>query len=136
MNFPTISDLNTIIWIIVAVIAIAIVITLALVVWIVFKIRRIDLPPNADFLTALRATPLIVVIALDLLDLSMDIFSAPITWAVLSYLKLAPLRTVAVVKDLIPVTNLVPLMTLAWLYARLKARGAITTPAAVPRPRQ
>ena len=136
MNFPTTSDLSTIIWIFVAVIAIAILITLTLVVWIVLRIRRINLPPNADFLIALRATPLIVVIVLDLLDFSMDIFSAPITWILLSYLRLAPLRTVAVVKDLIPVTNFIPLMSLSWLYARLTDQSAITSEATVPRLRQ
>src|SRR5512140_2292288 len=126
MNFPTPSDLNTLIWIIIAVMAIMIVVTLTLAIWIVLRIRRVDLSPDADFMTALRATPLIVVIVLDLLDFSLDIFSAPFTWAVLTYLKLAPLRLVAVVKDLIPVTNFIPLMTLAWLYARFKNRGAIT----------
>ena len=126
MNFPSASDLNTIFWIVVAVIAIAMLITLILLVWIVLHIRRIDLPPNADFLAALRATPLIIVIVLDLLDFSLDIFSAPVTWVLLSYLKLAPLRTVAVVKDIIPVTNFIPLMTLSWLYARLSAEREIT----------
>ena len=133
MNPPTLSDFSTLLWIIGIVLAIAIVITLALVVWIVLRIRRIDLPPGADFLTALRATPLIVVIVLDLLDFSLDIFSTPITWAVLTYLRLAPLRLVAVVKDLIPVTNLIPLMTLCWLYARFKERGAIPSGTDVPR---
>ena len=133
MNLPTLSDLSTLLWIIGAVMAIALVITLALVVWIVLRIRRIDLPPGADFLTALRTTPLIVVIVLDLLDFSLDIFSTPITWAVLTYLRLAPLRLVAVVKDLIPATNFIPLMTLSWLYARLKDRGAIPSVTDVPR---
>lgn len=133
MNFPTTSDLNTLIWIIVAVMAIMIVVTLTLAIWIVLRIRRIDLPPGADFMTALRATPLIVVVVLDLLDFSLDIFSAPFTWAVLTYLHLAPLRLVAVVKDLIPVTNFIPLMTLAWLYARFKKSDAIISPTDVPR---
>ena len=31
-----------------------------LVIW---RVRKIQLPPNADFFTALRATPLIVVLA-------------------------------------------------------------------------
>jgi hypothetical protein len=65
-----------------------------------------------------------------------DIFSAPITWAVLTYLRLAPLRLVAVVKDLIPVTNFIPLMTLSWLYARFKNHSAITSVEGVPRLRQ
>jgi hypothetical protein len=91
---------------------------LALLVLVVWRIRRINLPAHADFLSALRATPLVVVIVLDLLDLTIDIFSAPIAWILLSHLGLAPLRGVAVVKGLIPVTNLIPLMTLSWLYAR------------------
>ena len=74
MNPPTLSDLSTLLWIIGIVLVIAIVITLTLVVWIVLRIRRIDLAPGADFLTALRVTPLIVVIVLDLLDFSLDIF--------------------------------------------------------------
>jgi hypothetical protein len=136
MNFSTGPDLNTIIWIAAAVIAVSILITLALVIWIILRIRRSDLAPNADFLTALRATPLVVVIVLDLLDFSLDIFSAPITWILLSYLKLAPLRMIAVVKDLIPVTNFIPLMTLAWLYARWSASRAIRSDATLPRLRQ
>ena len=126
MNFPSASDLNTIFWIVVAVIAIAMLITLILLVWIILRIRRIDLPPNADFLAALRATPLIIVIVLDLLDFSLDVFSAPVTWVLLSYLKLAPLRTVAVIKDIIPGTNFIPWMPLSWLYARLSAEREIT----------
>lgn len=136
MSFPTGTDLNTIIWIVVAVIAVSTLITLTLVIWIILRIRKIDLAPNADFLTALRATPLIVVIVLDLLDFSLDIFSAPITWILLSYLRLAPLRAIAVVKDLIPVTNFIPLMTLAWLYARLSASRAIVTNTTVSRLRR
>ena len=136
MNFSTGPDLNTIIWIAAAVIAVSILITLALVIWIILRIRRSDLAPNADFLTALRATPLVVVIVLDLLDFSLDIFSAPITWILLSYLKLAPLRMIAVVKDLIPVTNFIPLMTLAWLYTRWSASRAIRSDATLPRLRQ
>lgn len=50
--------------------AIMIVVTLMLAMWIVLRIRRIDLSPAPDFLTALRATPLIVVILLDLLVLA------------------------------------------------------------------
>ncbi len=124
-RYESSNTISTLLWIIGIVLVITIVITLALVVWIVLRIRRIDLAQGADLLTALRATPLIVVIVLDLLDFSLDIFSTPITWAVLTYLRLAPLRLVAVVKDLIPVTNFIPLMTLCWLYARLKNHGAI-----------
>ena len=119
MNSPNSVDLNTLFVIFLALIGLAMLLALVLIVWIVMRVRRIDLAPNADFMTALRATPLAVVIVLDLLDFALDIFSAPISWLLLGYLGLAPLRPVAVIKDLIPVTNFIPLMTLAWLYARL-----------------
>jgi len=87
--------------------------------FVVWRIKRIQLPPDADFMTALRATPLAVVILLDLLDFSLDFLSAPLAWTILSYLGLKPLRGVTVVESLIPGTQLLPTMTLAWLFARL-----------------
>ena len=62
-----------------------ILISLVLLGWIIWRVKRIQLPPDADFLTALRATPLAVVVLLDLLDFSLDIFSAPLAWMVLGY---------------------------------------------------
>src|SRR6266851_1203450 len=125
MNSSIHFDTNTLLCIGGALIVSALLVALTLLVLIVMRIRRINLPPNADFFAALRATPLSVVVVLDLLDFSMDIFSAPIAWALLSYLGLAPLRVVAVVKDLIPITNFIPLMTLCWLYARYVDQRAI-----------
>src|SRR5512146_3199876 len=74
--------------------------SLLLAAWIFLKVRRINLPAGTEFFDAMRATPLSVVILLDLLDLSLDIFSAPIAWIILSKLGLEPLRPVTVVKDL------------------------------------
>ncbi len=98
---------------------IAMLLSIVLVLYIVLQIRRLDVPETAGFLETLRITPLPVVILLDLLDFSLDIFSAPFSWAILSYLGLKQLRTVAVVKDLIPVTNFLPAMTIAWSVARM-----------------
>jgi hypothetical protein len=89
-----------------------------LLVWVIWRVRRIDLPAGADALTALQRTPFVVVLLLDLLDLGLDIFSVPFTWPLLGRLGLAPLRGVAVIEGLIPGTQLVPTMTLAWLFAR------------------
>jgi hypothetical protein len=88
-----------------------------LLIWVIWRIRRIDLPAGADALTALQHTPFIVVLTLDLLDLGLDIFSVPLTWPLLGRLGLAPLRGVTVIEGLIPGTQLVPTMTLAWLFA-------------------
>lgn len=83
------------------------------------RIREIRVPPDADFFTTMRYLPLIMVILLDLLDMGLDIFSAPISWIVLDRLGLPNLRNKAVVEALIPFTGPVPTFTLAWLIARV-----------------
>jgi hypothetical protein len=57
-------------------------------------------------------------VLLDLLDLGLDFFSAPVAWVILTKLGLGPLRGVTVVESLIPGTQFIPTMTLAWLFAR------------------
>jgi hypothetical protein len=95
-----------------------------LVIWLIWRVRRIDLPAGANALTALQRTPFIVVLTLDLLDLGLDLFSVPITWPLLGRLGLAPLRGVTILEGIIPGTQLIPTMTLAWLFARwLDRRG-------------
>lgn len=106
----------------IAVSAVGLTLSLAVLGWVLWRVRRIQLPVGADALTALRMTPLAVVILLDLLDLSLDIFSAPVSWTILGYLGLSPLRGVTVVESLIPGTQLLPTMTLAWLAARWLGR--------------
>lgn len=101
-------------------------ISLGLSGWIIWRVKRIQLPPNADFLTALRATPLAVVILLDLLDFSLDIFSAPLAWMILGYLGLKPLRGVTIAESLIPGTQFLPTMTVVWVFARLIGPGTGT----------
>jgi hypothetical protein len=119
MNLPDWVNATTLITAVLLVIGSALVLTIALVLWVLWNVRRINLPPDADLVTTLRATPLVVVVVLDLLDLSLDVFSAPITWALLTRLGLAPLRWVAVIKDLIPIADIIPAMTIAWAIARL-----------------
>ncbi|MDM8518433.1 hypothetical protein QUF64_00185 [Anaerolineales bacterium HSG6] len=90
-----------------------------LLIWIIWQIKRIDLPPNADFKTALLSTPLIVVIMLDLLDVGLNFMSAPVGWAILTYLGLRPLRGITVVEGFLPGTEALPTMTAAWVGVRL-----------------
>ena len=87
--------------------------------WIVWRVRRIQIPPGADALTTLRITPLIVVVLLDLLDFSLDFLAAPFAWVILNYLGLKSLRGLTVVESLIPGTQFLPTMTVAWIVARL-----------------
>ncbi len=91
----------------------------ALFGFVIWRVRKIQLPANADFFTALRATPLIVVLTLDLLDFTLDFLSAPVAWMLLTRLGLGPLRGVTVVEGLIPGTQIIPTMTLAWIASRL-----------------
>lgn len=86
---------------------------------VLWRVRKIQLPPDADFVTAIRATPLVVVLVLDLLDFPLDFLSAPVAWLFLTRLGLGPLRGVTVVEGLIPGTQIIPTMTLAWIAVRV-----------------
>lgn len=87
--------------------------------YVVWRVQKINIPANASFVQALKLTPFSVVLLLDLLDLGLDFFSAPISWTLLGYLGLKPLRGVTVVEGLIPATQAIPTMSLAWLAVRL-----------------
>ncbi|RPI32686.1 MAG: hypothetical protein EHM70_08340 [Chloroflexota bacterium] len=116
-NFPV--ELNAVFYILLAVIGVGLILSLILLIWVVWQVKKINLPEDADLITALRATPLAVVVLLDLLDLSLDFLAAPFSWTLLSYLGLKPLRGVTVVESLIPGTQVLPAMTLAWIIARI-----------------
>ncbi len=87
------------------------------------KLRRIRISADADFFTTVRAVPLSLVVGLDLLDLALDVFSTPITWLLLDRLGLKALRNVATVKAAIPLGDMIPALTLAWLAARYLKLG-------------
>lgn len=91
------------------------------------KLRRVHVPPNADFFTTVRAVPLGLVVGLDLLDMGLDVFATPIVWMVLSRFNLQSLRNVAAVEALVPFTQPVPTLTIAWFAARLLNLGSAPT---------
>lgn len=122
MQNPPELDIRLLLFIVLVLIGGALAIALLLLGWVIWRVRRVYLPANADLLTALRATPFVVVLLLDLLDFSLDFLSAPIAWVLLGRLGLAPLRGVAVLEELIPGTQLIPTMTAAWVVARLLRR--------------
>ena len=82
-------------------------------------IRRLRIPPDADFFTTMRYIPLSLAIVLDLLDFGLDIFSAPIIWIALDRMGLYNLRNKATIEALIPFTNVIPTFTVCWFAARL-----------------
>lgn len=83
------------------------------------QVRRIDIPPDAGLADTLHLTPFLIVLAIDLLDFGLDFLAAPVSWVILDRLGLKALRGISVVEALIPVTQFIPTLTLAWLAVRL-----------------
>ena len=103
----------------------ALLLALVVGVYVFTRIRRINLPAGAGALEALRMTPLSVVVLLDLLDLGLDFLSAPVAWVILTKLGLGPLRGVTMVESIIPGTQFIPTLTLAWVFARFMDPGRL-----------
>lgn len=85
----------------------------------VVQLRKIKIPPGTGFADTLHLTPFLVVIAVDLLDLSLDLLAAPAAWIILDRLGLKALRGLATVEALIPGTQLIPTLTICWFAVRL-----------------
>lgn len=122
MDWTILTDGSTLLYTFLALVGVSLGLAVLLLVWVVWQVRRINLPPDADFLTAMRATPFVVVLLLDLLDLSLDFLSAPVAWVLLGKLGLKPLRGATLIEGLLPGTQLLPTMTVAWIVARLTRR--------------
>lgn len=105
------------------IIAVCLVLACVLLALVVRRLRHIDLPPNADFWTTIRAVPFPLVLGLDLLDMALDVLAAPLVWMLLSRFRLQALRNVAVVEALIPFTQVLPTFTVAWIVARMFGLG-------------
>jgi len=87
------------------------------------RLRKIRVPSGADFFTTVRAVPLGLVVGIDLLDLGLESFSAPLIWFILNRYKLQALRNVATVEALIPVSGPIPTLTIAWLAHAVGVAG-------------
>jgi hypothetical protein len=106
-----------------AIAVVALILSGIVLAWAFRALRRVRVPANADFFTTVRAVPLSLVVGLDLLDLALDSFSAPIIWFILNRYGLQALRNVATVEALIPITGPIPTLTIAWGAARLLNLG-------------
>ena len=92
---------------------------IALLVVAAQQIANIDVPEDADFFETLQVLPITVPIALDLLDMALDVLSAPLSWFILDLLGLQALKTITVFEGLLPGTQLIPTMTIAWGFSRI-----------------
>jgi hypothetical protein len=92
------------------------------------KLRQVRVPAGADFWSTVRAVPLGLVVGIDLLDLGLESFSAPLIWLLLNRYKLQALRNVATIEALIPVSGPIPTLTLAWIAARFLKLGTAYDP--------
>ncbi|HVT19675.1 MAG TPA: hypothetical protein VHQ90_26260 [Thermoanaerobaculia bacterium] len=121
-------DLRTFLEILAAVVILALAAAVTLLAYAYRRLRRIRLAADADFFTTMRAVPLSLVVGLDLLDLGLDVFSTPITWVLLDRLGLKSLRNVASLKAMIPIADMIPALTIAWLAARFLHLGKPNDP--------
>ena len=81
-------------------------------------VAQIEVPEDADFFETLQVIPITVPLALDLLDMAFDVFSAPISWIILELLGLRALQMITIFEGLIPGTQLIPTLTVAWFIAK------------------
>jgi hypothetical protein len=115
----TADDLRTIGLIFVALFLLGLVISVLLLAYAVRTMRHLDIPPDAGLADTLHVTPFIVVVGIDLLDLTLDVLAAPVSWIILDRLGLRALRNMATIEALIPGTQVIPTLTLAWIIVRV-----------------
>jgi hypothetical protein len=114
-----VEDLRLIGIIFVAIVISSLLLAVVLLTIAARHVRRLRIPPNADFIDTLRLTPFYVVLAVDLLDLGLDVLSVPIVWVVLDRLGLKALRSVSAIQAVIPGTQFLPALTACWIGVRL-----------------
>ena len=66
--------------------------------------------------------------SIELSDLALDVFSAPIIWMILNRTGLQALRNTAAIEALIPITGPIPTLTIAWFAARAFNLGRVYDP--------
>jgi hypothetical protein len=115
----TLDDLRTIGLILLVAILSGLLLSALLLAYAVRKMRYLDIPPDAGLADTLHITPFVVVLGIDLLDLTLDFLAAPFAWIILDKLNLRALRNIATIEAVIPGTQVIPTLTIAWIVVRL-----------------
>ena len=105
-------------WVMVAALIAAIIVG-----WVAFRRVRKFVTTGGGFWQTLREVPFALVAFIDLLDLGLGTFSAPIIWVMLKRMGLLQLREVATIEAIIPFSGPIPTMTICWLLARIRKDG-------------
>lgn len=108
--------------------AVSLIGSIALFIVAARQVAEIEIPEGADFFETLQVVPITVPLALDLLDMAFDVFSAPISWIILELLGLRALQMITIFEGLIPGTQILPTMTLAWFIARVMKKKVRQSP--------
>lgn len=108
--------------------AVSLVGAIALLIIAARQVSEIEIPEGADFFETLQAVPITVPLALDLLDMAFDVFSAPISWIILELLGLRALQMITIFEGLIPGTQIIPTMTIAWFVAKAMKKKVRQSP--------
>jgi hypothetical protein len=118
-------DWGAVLKVVTVVAVVALILSALALAWAFRALRRVRLrvPAGADFFTTIRAVPFSLVLGLDLLDLALDVFSAPIIWYILNRFGLQALRNAATVEALIPISAPIPTFSIAWIAARVFKLG-------------
>ena len=115
----TIDTIQTYALYLIGTMMVALILAIILFLFAIWRMKRIDIPQDLGFMETLRYTPFIVVLFIDLLDLSLDFLAAPFAWVILDRLGLKALRGFSTIEALIPFTGPIPTLTLSWIFASL-----------------
>lgn len=116
MNVEMLREVGLIIF---GLMAVSFILAMLLFFLVIRRLKRMDVPSDAGFSETLLYTPFLLVVFIDLLDFALDILAAPFTWVILDRLGLRALRGFASFEALLPFTQFIPTMTLAWFAARM-----------------
>lgn len=94
-------------------------ISLLLLWWLYGRLERLRIKEDEELGETLRRVPLLLMVALDLLDTALDFFSAPFVWAFLNHMGWNKLRNLATAVAVVPGTQLLPILTISWLLVRV-----------------